>query len=44
LWDLLTAENLKLEFIGVGEKNRELLIQAGAIRVVQDFTEFEIEE
>jgi phosphoglycolate phosphatase-like HAD superfamily hydrolase len=44
LWDLLTAENLKLEFIGVGEKNRELLIQAGAIRVVQDFTGFEIEE
>jgi beta-phosphoglucomutase-like phosphatase (HAD superfamily) len=44
LWDLLTAENLKLEFIGVGEKNRVLLIQEGAIRVVQDLTGFEIEE
>ena len=44
LWDLLTANNLKLEFIGVGEKNRELLIQGGAKRVVQDLTRFEIEE
>jgi beta-phosphoglucomutase-like phosphatase (HAD superfamily) len=44
LWDLLTAENLKLEFIGVGEKNSALLIQEGAIRVVQDLTGFEIEE
>lgn len=44
LWDLLTAENLKLEFIGVGEKNKDLLIQKGAKRVIKDFTEFEIEE
>ena len=44
LWDLLTAENLKLEFIGVGKKNRELLIQEGAITVLEDFTEFEIKE
>jgi phosphoglycolate phosphatase-like HAD superfamily hydrolase len=44
LWDLLTADNLKLEFIGVGEENRELLIQEGAIRVLKDLTEFEIEK
>lgn len=44
LWDLLTADNLKLEFIGLGEKNRELLIQEGATKVIQDLTEFKIEE
>lgn len=41
LWDLVTAENLRLEFIGVGETNRALLIKKGAIKVLKDLTEFE---
>ncbi|PCJ82035.1 MAG: haloacid dehalogenase [Bacteroidetes bacterium] len=42
LWDLKAAENLKLEFIGVGATNRELLLQKGAKRVLKDLTEFKV--
>lgn len=42
LWDLLTAKNLGLEFIGVGLKNEKLLIENGAEIVYKDLTKFEI--
>lgn len=40
LWDLLTAENLNIEFIGVGAKNRDALIQKGAKIVLDDLRTF----
>ena len=43
LWDLLTADNLNLEFIGIGEENKDLLIKNGAMKVFRDLTEFKIE-
>jgi len=42
LWDLLTAKNLELEFIGVGLANKRILIESGAEVVYKDLTEFEI--
>lgn len=44
LWDLLTAQNLGLEFIGIGLKNKELLIEKGAEVVYENLSEFEIKE
>ena len=43
LWDLLTADNLNIEFIGIGEENKDLLIKNGAMKVFRDLTEFKIE-
>ncbi len=43
LWDLLTARELELEFIGVGLTNKELLIENGAQVVYKDLIEFEIQ-
>lgn len=40
LWDLLTAQNLGVEFVGVGERNRKVLLQNGAPVVYRDLTEF----
>ena len=42
LWDLLTAKNLGLEFIGVGLKNKNVLIENGAETVYENLTEFEL--
>lgn len=42
IWDLKAAENLKLEFIGVGATNREFLLQKGARRVLKNLTEFKV--
>ena len=41
LWDLLTAQNLNLEFIGIGLKNKKLLVENGAKIVYESLTEFE---
>lgn len=38
IWDLFTARNLELEFIGVGEENRTKLIENGAKAVFTDLT------
>ena len=38
LWDLEAAENLGLEFIGIGEKNKETLIENGCENHFEDFT------
>lgn len=41
LWDLKTAENLKLEFIGIGNTNKEILLKQGAHVVCEDLRNFE---
>lgn len=38
LWDLKTAQNLQLEFIGVGEKNKTIMQANGCMRHWTDFT------
>ena len=40
LWDLKTAENLSLDFIGIGNLNKEKLIHAGATRYYDDLEAF----
>jgi len=42
LWDLITARNLNIEFIGVGVNNKKLLIENGANLVFEDLRAFEI--
>jgi len=42
LWDLITAQKLIIEFIGVGVENKEILKKNGATIVFDDLTEFEI--
>ena len=42
LWDLLTAQNLGLEFIGIGLKNKELLIENGAELIYENLSEFKL--
>lgn len=39
LWDLKTARNLSLEFIGIGDANRQLLQDHGMTRHYSDFRE-----
>ncbi|BDD06528.1 HAD family hydrolase [Aureibacter tunicatorum] len=43
LWDLRTANNLNLEFVGVGETNYDLLLENGAETVLRDLTGFSLE-
>ena len=43
LWDLKTAKNLEIHFIGIGEKNSDLLLENGAKVVLTDFTFFDLE-
>lgn len=42
LWDLITAQNLNIEFIGVGLTNKEILIKNGAKVVYNNLLNFEI--
>ena len=42
LWDLKTAQNLNLEFIGIGLANKAILLQNGMTNYFDDFTEFKI--
>lgn len=41
LWDLLTAQNLGVEFIGIGAVNKKVQIENGANLVCEDFRELE---
>jgi phosphoglycolate phosphatase-like HAD superfamily hydrolase len=41
LWDLITAQNLELEFIGVGTLNKVKLVENGAKLICKNLTEFE---
>lgn len=40
VWDLKTAQNLSLDFIGVGDKNKAKLKESGALHCVSDLEEF----
>ncbi len=40
LWDLQTAQNLSLDFVGIGNKNRKKLIANGAENCFSDLKEF----
>lgn len=39
LWDLRAAQNLGIDFIGVGTKHRKLLLEEGAATVYKDLSE-----
>lgn len=41
VWDVKTANNLNLEFIGIGAENRQKLQSAGAITHFTNFIEFD---
>jgi phosphoglycolate phosphatase-like HAD superfamily hydrolase len=43
IWDLKTAKNLNLHFIGIGEKNSDILFENGAKVILSDFSFFDIE-
>nr|WP_299434235.1 HAD family hydrolase [uncultured Aquimarina sp.] len=40
LWDLKTAQNLSLDFVGIGDKNKEKLIKHGATKCYSDIEGF----
>ncbi|PHS06053.1 MAG: hypothetical protein COA88_11225 [Kordia sp.] len=42
IWDLKTAQNLNLEFIGIGTKNKAVMEANGMECWFEDFTNFEI--
>jgi len=42
IWDLKTAQNLNLEFIGIGNKNKAVMQANGMECWFEDFTNFEI--
>jgi len=44
LWDLKTANNLSLEFVGIGKTNEQLLRENGMQKHFYDFQEFKLAE
>ncbi len=40
VWDLKTAQNLSLDFVGIGDTNRKKLIENGATNCFSDLNEF----
>lgn len=42
LWDLKAAQELKIDFLGVGLKNREVMQQHGCTHWVEDFRDYKI--
>lgn len=44
LWDLKTAHNLDLEFIGIGSSNKKNLVANGMKKYFENLTNFKIEE
>jgi phosphoglycolate phosphatase-like HAD superfamily hydrolase len=44
LWDLKTANNLGLDFIGIGKKNKRILLDNGCINYIDDLRELELSE
>jgi len=42
LWDLRAAQNVGIEFIGVGLKNKQALLDAGCELWIEDLTDFPI--
>lgn len=44
LWDLKAAKNLQLEFIGIGKKNKAILLANGCKKHVNDFQNIEFDD
>ncbi len=44
LWDLITANNLGLDFIGIGQANKEILRKNGALIHYNDWTLLEVSQ
>lgn len=44
LWDLITAKNLSLEFVGIGEKNKKILSEYGMKKHYLNYENLEISE
>lgn len=42
LWDLKAAQELNIDFLGIGVKNKEVLLQNGCTNWVKDFKGFKI--
>ena len=42
LWDLKTAQNLGLEFVGIGLKNKEVLLESGCLNWHENFLSLKI--
>lgn len=42
LWDLITAQNLELDFIGIGALHKDLFAQHGAKMHLNDWTDFDM--
>ncbi|WP_370449360.1 HAD family hydrolase [Aquimarina sp. BL5] len=40
LWDLKTAQNLSLDFVGIGNRNKKKLLENGATKCYDDMEEF----
>ena len=38
IWDLKTAQNLNLEFVGIGHKNKSILEENGMVNWIEDFS------
>lgn len=43
LWDLITADNLGLEFVGVGLQNKDVLQKHGTKVIYEDLTQFQVD-
>jgi phosphoglycolate phosphatase-like HAD superfamily hydrolase len=44
IWDLLTAQNLNIEFVGIGKVNYEIMMQNGMKKHFTDLAEIKINE
>lgn len=44
VWDLKTAQNLELGFIGIGNKNKEIMLQEGMQYWFEDFSDFDLSQ
>lgn len=42
IWDLITAKNLNIEFIGIGLKNKNILLENGMTKWFENLTNFKI--
>ncbi|WP_196888745.1 HAD family hydrolase [Aureivirga sp. CE67] len=42
LWDLKTAQNLNIDFIGIGNVNKQKMLENGMTKHFEDLTNFEI--
>lgn len=44
LWDLKTAQNLSLEFIGIKKKNKKMLLENGASCILENWITFDLDK